>query len=419
MRHRYRAYPTPGQQDALARTFGCVRVVFNDAIAARKNAHARGEAFISASALQSQVVAQAKRTPQRQWLTQVSSTPLEQAVRDADRAYRNFFDSLTGKRKGAKMGLPRFRSRHDTRQAANFTRSARFKVRTTTHGVGHVYLPKVGWVRFALSRDLPSDPSSVTVIREADGHYYVSFVVQRDVEPQAPTHPGRGAGIDVGLSGFAAITYTDGTRETIENPRHLRTRQRRLARAQRALARKQRGSANRAKARTRVAVEHRKVKDARQDFHHQLSARLIRENQTVAVEKLNVVGLARAGAKNAQGRGLRRSVHDAGWAAFLTHLAAKGTEHQRTITTINPAYTSQTCAVCGVLDGPKPLHVRAWQCTGCGQHLDRDYNAAVNVMVAAGLAETLNARGGDVRRRLAAATPAETGTHRHDQTLAA
>lgn len=410
-RYRYRAYPTRGQGVALARTFGCVRVVFNDVIAARRAQHAQGLPFESASVLQSRLVTQAKATPARAWLGEVSATPLQQAVRDADQAYRNFFSSLSGKRKGRRVGAPRFKSRR-SRQAARFTRQSRFEVRQTTHGVGKVHIPKVGWVRFALSRPLPADPSSVTVIREADGRYYVSFVVEVPApDESAPVHPGRAAGIDLGLSDFAAITYSDGTREKITNPRHLKTQQRKLARAQRELARRQKGSANRAKSRAKVARVHRKVRETRLDFHHQLAARLVRENQAVAVEALSVVGLARSGAKSARGRGMRRSVHDAGWGTFLRVLEEKTTEHGRGFVRVNPAHSSQTCSVCGVLDGPKPLNVRTWTCQGCGSVVDRDYNAATNIMVAAGPAETLNACGPDVRLQLAGAIGDEAGTH--------
>lgn len=414
-RYRYRAYPTPAQEAALARTFGCARVVFNDVIAARRAAHQAGAPFESASALQSRLITQAKATPQRAWLAEVSATPLQQAVRDADQAYRNFFASIRGARKGRRVGAPRFRSRRDTRQAARFTRQCGFAVHQTTHEVAHVRIPKVGHVRFALSRLLPADPSSVTVIREADGRYYVSFVVEAPTPTSFPTHPGRVAALDLGLTDFAAIVYSDGTREKITNPRHLRHRLRKLARTQRALARKQKGSANRAKARTDVAVVHRQVRDARTDFHHQLAARLVRENQAVAVEALNVVGLARSGAKGARGAGLRRSVADAGWGAFLRVLTDKTIEHQRGMVAVNPAYTSQTCSVCTTPGGPQPLKVRAWTCTDCCTRLDRDYNAAVNIMVAAGLVETQNACGPDIRLRLAAADGDEAGTHRTDQ----
>jgi len=163
----------------------------------------------------------------------------------------------------------------------------------------------------------------------------------------------------------------------------LAARKKRLTRAQRDLSRKVKGSNNRAKARVRVAREHSKVRNARLDFHHQLSTRLIRENQAVAVEKLSVAGLARSGSKNAQGRGLRRGVSDAGWGQFLTQLAGKAQEHGRDYAPVDPYWTSQTCGVCGVLDGPKTLNIRVWDCTGCGAHLDRDWNAAVNILVAA------------------------------------
>lgn len=422
-RFRYRAYPTPGQQTALSRLFGSVRVVYNDVVAARRCAHERGLPFESASALQTRLVTRAKQTTQRAWLSEVSSTPLEQAVRDADRAYRNFFDSIAGKRKGRRVGAPRFRSRRDHRQAARFTRSA-FSNRTmpvrVSREVGKLKLPKIGWVRFEMSRPLPGAPSSVTVIREADGRYYLSFVVDAPAPAAtAPAVPGRVVGVDLGLTDFAAVVSCDGTRHKVANPRHLRAAQRRLVRAQRALSRKEKGSANRAKARARVAAAHRKVRESRLDHHHKLALRLVRENQAIAVEGLSVSGLARAGATGRRGRGLRRSVHDAGWGTFLRVLTDKATEHGRDLVVADRfAPTSQVCSVCGVKDGPKPLHVRTWACGGCGAVLDRDYNAALNVLLAAGLAESLNACGGDVRRTLACADPVEAGTRRTDQSPA-
>lgn len=414
-RYAYRAYPTAGQQQALARLFGCVRVVFNDVVAARRLAREQGLPFESSGELQRRVITQAKTTPGRAWLTSVSSTPLEQSVRDADQAYRNFFNSISGKRKGPRVNPPRFKSRKDNRQTARFTKSARFSVHQTTHGVGFVRLPKIGWVRFALSRPLPSDPSSVTVIKDAAGTYHVSFVVE--VQPAPGPESTTAAGIDLGLTDLAVITRTDGTREKVPAPKHLRANERRLARAQRALSRKQKGSNNRAKARIKVARIHARVSNTRKDHAHKLSRQLVDENQIIAVEKLNVMGLARSGVKGRRGRGMRKSVHDAGWGQLLRLLHEKAAEAGREVVAINPAYTSQTCSVCGVLDGPKALSVREWECEGCGAHLDRDYNAAVNIMVGAGHVQTLNACGVDVRRTLASASSAnhrEAGTHRTD-----
>jgi putative transposase len=252
------------------------------------------------------------------------------------------------------------------------------------------------------SRELPSAPSSVTVIREPDGRYYASFVVERNLTPLPPVS--RTAGIDLGLVAFATIAASDGTIETLANPRHLRAAQRRLIRAQRNLSRKQKGSKNRTKARLRVAVAHRRVRDQRADHHHKLALRLIRENQTIAVEDLAVAGLARTR--------LAKSVHDAGWTMFVRLLEAKAAQHDRQVVRIGRwTPTSQTCSMCGYRDGPKPLSVRVWACPACGTVHDRDVNAARNILVAAGLAETLTACGGHVRPRATLAVASEAGTH--------
>lgn len=393
-RYRYRAYPTRGQCVAASRLFGCTRVVWNDALTARETARKDGEAIPSRRELSAGLTAM-KQTPERQWLGEVSSVPLQQVLADLDRAYRNFFDSRTGKRKGRTMRPPRYKKRSN-RQAARFTRNARFKVQETTHGVGFVTLPKIGRVRYESSRPLPSEASSVTLILEPDGRYYVSFVVDVPAEALAPIEPV--AGVDVGLTDLAVVAHSDGTRQKHPNPRWLRTKERQLARAQRALSRKQRGSSNREKARHKVAVHHRKVREARLDHHHKLALRLVHENQVVAVEGLSVAGLARTR--------MAKSIHDAGWGILLRLLREKADALGREVIVIDRwEPTTRTCSVCGTPGGRKPLNVRRWTCQGCGTRLDRDYNAAVNIMVAAGLAETLNARGGSVRLRLAEADP--------------
>ncbi|MGX6511778.1 RNA-guided endonuclease InsQ/TnpB family protein [Rhodococcus sp. SJ-2] len=322
----------------------------------------------------------------------MSSVPLQQSLAALHRAYASFFDSRTGKRKGRKVGAPRFKKRTH-RQSARFTRNAGFSVLEPGGSTGLVRLPKIGRIRYESSRPLPADPSSVTVIREADGRHYVSFVVDEPVPvvvvPQPA--PARCAGIDVGLTDLAVIVYDDGTREKVDNPRWLRTTQRRLARAQRAYSRTERGSKNQAKAR-------RKVRETRLDHHHKLALRLIRENQAVALEGLSVAGLARTR--------VAKSVHDAGWSTLTRLIKEKAAEHGRLVHTIGQwEPTSQVCACCGVRDGKKPLDVRVWVCPSCGLVLDRDYNAAVNVMLAAGLVERVNACGGSVRRVLACADP--------------
>jgi putative transposase len=373
------------------RAFGCARVVFNDGLAARQDAHQAGLPYPSDRELSARLTA-AKATPEREWLGDVSAVVLQQALADLNAAYRNFFASLKGQRKGPKVAAPRFRSRKDTRQAIRFTRNAQFSV---TPG-GRLRLPKIGAVTVRWSRPLPSEPSSVTVIKDSAGRYFASFVVQAN--PGTVPEAEQVIGIDLGLRHFAVLS--DGRK--IASPRFLRRAEKKLRRAQRALSRKQKESRNRDKARVTLARAHARVSDARRDFHHQLSTALIRENQAVAVEDLAVRALARTR--------LAKSVHDAGWSAFVGMLEYKarlyGREFRR-IGRFEP--TSRTCSACGIVGGPKPLHVRAWQCPACGACLDRDINAAVNVARAAGLAVT--ACGAQVRPGFAPAQRREAGTH--------
>ena len=419
VRYRYRIYPVPGQQqEALARVFGCARVVYNDCLRLREACHAAGEK-ISGTEVQRRVITLAKTTPGRAWLGEVASVPLVQACQDARRAYRNWFDSLSGQRKGRTVGRPRFRSRKDHRQSIRLTRNG-----FALHG-DRLYVAKVGDLKVRWSRPLPSVPSSVTVIREADGRYYASFVVEVAATPLPPSE--RDVGVDLGLSVLAATS--DG--ELIASPRHLRHRERKLARAQRALCRTQKGSANRAKARVQVAVQHRKVREARADHLHKTALRLVRDNQAVYVEELNTAGMSRRPApkpdpdrpgafcpNGARAKaGLNRSVSDAGWAALVRLLEDKAARHGRTVVKVGRWFpSSQLCSACGVKDGPKPLHVRTWTCAACGARHDRDVNAARNIRlqgrkVAAGQAETLNGCGGTVRPGPAPAGPSETATH--------
>jgi len=381
----------------LARTFGCARVVFNDCLRLREEAHAAGEK-ISDTEVQRRAVTLAKAAAERAWLGEVASVALVQACQDARRAYRNWFDSLSGKRKGRKVGHPRFRSRKDHRQSARLTRNG-----FALHG-DRLYVAKVGDLRVRWSRLLPSVPSSVTVIREADGRYYASFVVEVAATPLPVVS--QDVGLDLGLSVLAATS--DG--ELIANPRHLRRRERKLARAQRVLSRKQKGSANRAKARVRVAVQHRKVREARADHLHKTALRLVRDNQAVYVEDLAVSGLARTK--------LAKSVHDAGWATLVRLLEEKTERYGRSVFKVDRWFPSnQICSMCGVKDGPKPLNVRKWTCANCGSEHDRDVNAARNIRLevrkaAAGQADTLNACGGTVTPGSTPAGPGETGTRR-------
>src|SRR5215469_3691578 len=347
LRYNYRLDPQTRHRAAFGKAFGCARVVFNDALAAQEAAHQAGEPYVTHRDLSARLTA-AKATQERAWLTEVSSVVLQQALADLNAAYRNFFASINGTRKGPKLGRPRFRSRKDQRQVIRFTANARFRVLPN----GKLRLPKIGDVPVRWSRPLPSEPSSVTIVKDSAGRYFASFVVQTRHAALPEVAPV--VGIDLGLHHFAVLS--DGRKITA--PKFLRRAERLLKRRQRELSRKQKGSANRDKARLKVARAHARVADVRRDFHHQLSTALIRDNQAVAVEDLAVRALGRTR--------LAKSVHDAGWSSFIGMLEYKARRYGREFHRIGRfTPTSQTCSAYGVKDGPKPLHLRAWRCQGC------------------------------------------------------
>ena len=329
LRYNYRLYPSPGQRQALARAFGCARVVFNDALRARQQAYQAGLPYISDAELSARLTA-AKAAPERAWLCGVSSVVLQQSLADLNTAYRNFFDSLSGKRKGPKIEPPKFKSRKDRRQAVRFTANARFKI---TPG-GRLHLPKIGEVVVRWSRALPSEPASVTVIRDASGRYFASFVVKTDPVADTARFPASEAevGIDLGLTSFAVLS--DGTK--ITSPKFLRRAERKLRRLQKALSRRQDGSANREKVRVRVARAHARVADSRRDFHHKTSTQIIRDNQAVYAEDLCVRALTRT--RQA------KSVHDAGRSAFVTMLEYKARRYGRAFAKVARSTHPRRCA---------------------------------------------------------------------------
>ncbi|MER7848667.1 RNA-guided endonuclease TnpB family protein [Kitasatospora sp. NPDC096077] len=399
LRYNYRVHPTPGQRRSLAQAFGCARVVFNDGLRARREARAAGLPYVKDTDLQKQVITTAKHTGERAWLADVSSVVLVQSLRDLHTAYRNFFSSVTGRRKGPKIAPPRFKSKRDNRQSVRFTANG-FSLRDN----GRLYVARIGDLEVRWSRPLPAAPTSVTVTRDAADRYWASFVV--DTEPQIIEDLDFGGdldsetGIDLGLTHFAVLS--DGKK--IDAPKFLRQAERRFKRMQKALSRCAEGSNNRAKVRRKVARQHARVADRRRDWHHRESTRLVRDNQALYVEDLAVKGLARTS--------LAKSVHDAGWSQFLAMLEYKTIRHGRYFGRIGRFEpTSQVCSACGIKDGPKPLSVREWACGDCGTVHDRDVNAARNIL-AAGRTDRLNASQSAGKTRAPVPAPrVEAGTH--------
>lgn len=370
--YKCRAYPDPEQASVLSRTFGCVRVVWNRTLAWRRARYHGEQARTNFTQANAYLTAM-KAAEELRWLNEVSSVPLQQAIRHQQVAFGNFF--------AGRARYPRFKSR-DGRQSAEYTRSG-FRYRD-----GRLTLAKMS-APLAFTWSWPGidpaalDPTTVTVSRDPDGRWYVSFAVDVADPAQLPA-TGAVVGVDLGIKDFAVTD--DGQR--IANPRHLERKARNLARFQRRMARKKKGSANRAKAKAKVARAHRKVRESRADFLHRTSARLVRDHDVIVIEDLAVRNMVR-------NRSLARAISDCGWGEFRRQLEYKADRAGRHLIVIDRWYpSSKICSACGHLLASLSLDTRTWQCPSCGTRHDRDVNAAKNIL-AAGLAVT--ACGGDVR----------------------
>ncbi|NJK57258.1 MAG: IS200/IS605 family element transposase accessory protein TnpB, partial [Pleurocapsa sp. SU_5_0] len=322
-RYNYRIYPKQSQLTPLAKAFGSSRVVWNDAWWLYKNAERNK--LDRPTKISSLVITQAKKTETRKWLSEVSSVVLQQSLRDLQQAWSNYFDGKTGKRKGKEVGKPKPKKKHG-RQSIRFASNA-FSVHSQS-----VYLAKIGHVKVVFSRSLPSKPSSVTIIKDTSGRYFASFVIE--VSEQITPIVDQSCGIDLGLTHFAILS----TGEKIENPRLHKKMLRRIKLANRRLAKAKKDSNRRKKRKLRLAKLHAKVKDQRIDFLHKLTTRLVAENQSLAVEDLNVSGMV----KN---RKLSRAISDAGWRGFKTMLEAKCDKYGRDLTIVDRWYpSSQVCS---------------------------------------------------------------------------
>ena len=355
-RYQYRIYPTDQQRQSLAQLFGCVRVAWNDALALCKQSERRPKS----AELQKIVITQAKQSEERAWLSEVSVVPLQQSVADLETAFKNFFDSCKGKRKGGKVGYPKFKKRTNNQ-------SARFTLRGFSRSEdGGVYLAKIGIVKPIWSQKLPSEPSSVTVINDCANRYFLSFVVE--VQPIQSEAKNPSIGIDLGIKTFAVMSNG----EKAESPSYKKLDQK-VRKLQRKLARQPKDSRRRNVTRIRIAKLHNQIADTRKDFLHKLSTKIVNENQVIVLEDLNVSGMV----KN---RKLSRAISRQGWREFRTLCEAKSEKFGREFKVISRwEPTSQVCADCGFKWGKIDLSIRSVLCLSCGTEQDRDENAAKNI----------------------------------------
>ncbi|MFF8843949.1 RNA-guided endonuclease InsQ/TnpB family protein [Streptomyces sp. NPDC015127] len=371
---KYRFYPTDAQAAELSRTFGCVRKVYNMALAARTEAWTLRQERVNYNATSAMLTAW-KKTEELAFLNEVSSVPLQQCLRHLQVAYTNFF--------AKRARYPRFKSKKEARASAEYTSSA-FRFRD-----GQLTLAKmVEPLAIVWSRPLPegAKPSTVTVSRDGAGRWFVSILCDDpSVKPLPATDTA--IGIDAGLDSL--LTLSNG--EKITNPRHERKHRARLAKAQRALAKKTKGSNNRAKARLKVARIHARISGARRDRLHKLTTRLVRENQTIVIEDLTVRNMV----KN---HTLARTISDAAWSEFRSLLEYKAHWYGRQVIAVDRWFpSSKLCSACGTIASKMPLNVRIWTC-GCGTTHDRDVNAARNIL-AEGLSVSVCGAGVRPQRR--------------------
>ena len=361
---KYRFYPTDAQAAELSRTFGCVRKVYNLALAARSEAWTLRQERVNYNAT-SAMLTSWKKSGELAFLSEVSSVPLQQTLRHLQGAFTNFWQ------KRAKY--PAFKSRKKSRKSAEYTTSG-FRFRD-----GRLTLAKMREpLDIVFSRPLPAGatPSTVTVSQDAAGRWFVSMLC--DDTPAAMPQAVNAVGIDAGITSLVTLS----TGEKVTNPRHERKDRARLAKAQRVLAKKARGDgANRAKARRKVAKIHARIADRRRDFLHKLTTRLVRENQTIVIEDLTVRTMVR-------NHCLARAISDAAWTTMRGMLEYKCAWYGRDLVAIDRWFpSSKLCSACGTLRGTMPLNVREWTCV-CGATHDRDVNAAKNVL-AEGLSVTV------------------------------
>jgi putative transposase len=378
--YKYRVYPTPEQQQILARTFGCCRFVYNWALRQKTDAYYNEQQRLSYKDL-SKRLTDLKKQEETCWLSEVSSVPLQQALRHLDKAFINFFEGRTP--------YPTFHKKRN-QQSATYTSNA------FTYKDGAMTLAKMSEpLTIRWSRPLPeeSKPSSVTVTKDGANRYFMSILVDDEIEPLPQTEQTIGA--DLGLKSF--VILSDG--EVVGNPKFFHKDEKKLAKAQRRHAKKKKGSKNRNKARLKVARIHARIADRRRDFSHKLSTRLIRENQTICVESLAVKNMV----KNHK---LAKAISDVGWSEFVSQLEYKAAWYGRTVVKIDRWYpSSKRCFDCGHILDSLPLDVRMWTCPKCGVIHDRDINAAQNI-AAVGL--TVLACGESVRPGAVKTKPGKT-----------